>query len=134
MRKKRRSAVIANTQQPDEEEKEKEKDLMMKAQLHGESKQMHELEGRPATELDTDPVLERPALEPVGSELSAKEQVFFTQEAGGWFVESYLGTSLARNPRLDGLLGMASQLAGSVGRSLTSGMAILSCVNFCPQS
>ncbi len=35
MRKKRRNAAIANVQQPDEEQKEK--DLMMKAQLHGDS-------------------------------------------------------------------------------------------------
>jgi hypothetical protein len=74
MRKKRRSTVIANKQQPDEE---------MKAQLHGDSMPRHELEGHAANELDNKPVPELPALEPVGSELSAKKQVFIRRKPVG---------------------------------------------------
>jgi hypothetical protein len=81
MRKKRRSAVIANKQQPHEEKK----DVMMKAQLHGDSMPRHELEGHTATELYNEPVPELPALEPVGSELSAKKQVFIRRKPVGGF-------------------------------------------------
>jgi hypothetical protein len=81
MRKKRRSAIVANEPQPDEEQKEK--DLVMKAQLHGDSKPMHELEGHAPKEVDNDPVRELSALEPVGSELSAKKQVFIRRKPVG---------------------------------------------------
>lgn len=81
MRKKRRTTVIANEPQPDE--KEKEKDLTMKAQLHGDSMPRHELEGHATTELDNNPVSELPALEPVGSELSAKKQEFIRRKPVG---------------------------------------------------
>jgi hypothetical protein len=74
MRKKRRSTVTANKQQPDEE---------MKAQLHGDSMPRHELEGRAATKLDNEPMPELSALEPVGSELSAKNQVFVRRKPVG---------------------------------------------------
>jgi hypothetical protein len=74
MRKKRRSTVTANKQQPDEE---------MKAQLHGDSMPRHELEGRTATKLDNEPMPELSALEPVGSELSAKNQVFVRRKPVG---------------------------------------------------
>ena len=79
MRKKRRSTVIASEQQPDEEKK----DVMMKAQLHGDSMPRHELEGRAATKLDNEPMPELSALEPVGSELSAKNQVFVRRKPVG---------------------------------------------------
>lgn len=80
-RKKRRSAISANEPQPDEEEKEK--DLTMKSQLHGDSMPRHELEGHATTELDNDFVSELPALEPVGSELSAKKQEFVRRKPVG---------------------------------------------------
>lgn len=82
MRKKRRRAVIANEPQLDEEEKEKDL-TMKKAQLHGDSKPMHELEGHAPKEVDNDPVGELPALEPVGSELSAKKQVLIRRKPVG---------------------------------------------------
>jgi hypothetical protein len=90
MRKKRRRAVIANEPQPDEEEKEK--DLTMKAQLHGDSMARHELEGHATTELDNDPVQELPALEPVGSELYAQKQGFIGRKPVGGTSSPTLGS------------------------------------------
>jgi len=81
MRKKRRRAVIANEPQLDEEEKEK--DLTMKAQLHGDSMARHELEGHATTEVDNDPVQELPPVEPVGSELYAQKQGFIGRKPVG---------------------------------------------------
>jgi hypothetical protein len=77
-RRKRRTVVTADSQQPDEENKED----MIKAQLHADSLQIqrHELEGHTTTELCNERVQELPALEPVGSELSAKKQVFIQRK------------------------------------------------------
>jgi hypothetical protein len=71
-RRKHRPVVATDGQQPDEEKKED----TIKAQLHADSLpvQKHELEGHATTELDNERVPELPALEPVGSELSAKKQ------------------------------------------------------------
>jgi hypothetical protein len=64
-RRKHQSVVVADSQQ-----------LEIKAQLHADSLpvQRHELEGHATTELGNERVPELPALEPVGSELSAKKQ------------------------------------------------------------
>jgi len=80
-RRKRRTVVTAYRQQPDEENKED----MIKAQLHADSLQIqrHELEGHPTAELGDERVPELPALEPVGSELSAKKQVLVKRKPVG---------------------------------------------------
>jgi hypothetical protein len=71
--------VITNNEQLDEEMK----DVMAKAQLQGYSMPRHELEGHTTAELSNEPVLELPAMEPVGSELSAKKQVFIRRKPVG---------------------------------------------------
>lgn len=73
--------VTADSQQPDEENKED----MIKAQLHADSLQIqrHELEGHGTTELGKEGVSELPALEPVGSELSAKKQASIQRKPVG---------------------------------------------------
>lgn len=68
-----------NNKQTDEEKK----DDMMKAQLHGDSKPRHELEGHATTELGNENVSELPALEPAGSELPAKKAAFIRRKPVG---------------------------------------------------
>lgn len=82
---KRRNTAADNNQQPDEE-----KEDMIKAQLHADSLQMskHELEGHATAELDNERVSELPALEPVGSELSATKKPFIRRKPVGGVTRS----------------------------------------------
>lgn len=58
-------------------------DDMMKAQLHADSLQRHGLEAQATTEVGGERASELPALEPVGSELSANKEYFIRRKAIG---------------------------------------------------